>query len=1187
MAASPPPNSTHSEIWEQYNRATWSLEAGLKQFLSQWHGEATSKKLSKNPFKPQEFNLEIDDRDYDDLVADGAADVNNEPITSFNRDFLSLFKNVLMVPSGPANNKYQPNGDLLWGGILEVEAIAEAAQSIEPVNYSLVCFNKKIPASAGFFAAHRKYAQLREEVFGLTDLFLAPGVATDLKERFRPVFISLTEDRHDQNGQNLPTNSDDTLLQSPYEASRGFHLKPAVVRKIDDKLRTLQIAELVHRPDKDAFVAALDSIYEETLEGRLEDLISTDPAAGKPSELWQRVEEKRKEFARYLIWLRTLGIAGGSENNWTDYFYFCVPDLSGYLHAVTISTANPINKALFHLIDRNATTLFHRSLLRLAVREIDSRIEIESHARRAAVAAIMSRNMSHNIGSHVTPRASLDLVRARLESVGGDIPKQSKSFKVLNNLKYRLDEYIQKKADFLAEITTEPLATTKSALFYREVIAPFVQNSLLMDNIAANEKINFNDSALSKNCLKIRVFSNGKELKGDFSCQHKSPNLYNYPDELPYSLTCAEHSQELVLQHVENGEHEVEVELPGPLGEFAFFGVLENYIRNAAKHNKKAFEREQVLGIRIDISEPADAKERLHYYELRISDNLSKGEKLTNQIKEYLKADIVEKKDGRLKREAWGIAEMKICATLLRGSSAFNDMSDNLRVETGSNDSVGLIMRLMKPKKACIVKPEVNQETTEALQKCGVWVFSKLEDLYEYLSHTTEESETDVHPISSFRFAVFDYSSKSPTVDELKRITDLLPHLPFRVLLTVSNENAELIASTLGKEFALTTTDKIDIPADEDPAMAANAIVEWCWRHWVQERFIKRVNKDGMAQLHVYLEQAAKEEPTATWINRAQRFNEASGALTLAVWDSRPSCNTNISPSGEHLLYDRHGGILRARNTFRKAIFKIRDFSSDNYYNYLDKLSSDFTLIYSPQFPAEDFTAWSLPWEIAEAALLKIIIVDERVAERAFDKLEDKDIGFIRDRLISKFSELKGTQGLARFYLAWASRVYICTDRAVLSAEGESLVQPLHKSLKEIASRPKTVLALGGPETSVTHYPATNSNEGEPIQAEMLVIHQGILDDIVKESLSTNDSSGEELEARKKEMARQLLSGLRQKFPFVIVDSGRGRPHTLPEKEKFLPFSLVQDYLLGQRVSKYSMARVAMSLTRRRTRADE
>jgi len=822
-----------------------------------------------------------------------------------------------------------------------------------------------------------------------------------------------------------------------------------------------------------------------------------------------------------------------------------------------------------------------------------SEADLRTHATRAAVGAIMSRNMSHNIGSHVSPRATLERIGKRLldftDTQGLD---EGAKHHVEIRLKTQLDEFIQKKADFLAEITTEPLATTKPAFFYREVIVPFIQNSLLMDNLAANEDVNFAAPNGQQNRLTIRVFYNDQEISGLFSCQHANSEQYYYPPRLPYSLLCScstdkgPINEDLIFERCgsfddSGGFHnaDVEIELPGPLGEYAMFGLLENYIRNVAKHNREVFSDQNSLELQIDLFEPDSATERLEYYSFRITDNLSRNRELASsedqpawtlkdQIEKYLTSDIIEN-DGFLKREAWGLAEMKICASLLRGSSDFSGIAESLRVELHKG-RIAFTGKLMKSKKICVVAPVVNQIQRERLKEQGVWVFADIDELDEYFSN-------DSHLLSpvSFRFAFIDMGTRRHDDKLISTLKKLMQELPFRIVLRAKGNLVKDIERALGAHKTVITEESLDLTA------SADHLYQTCWEIWVRGRF-SETNAPG-AQLHVYLQQPAGQQPTQQWSDHGQSFNSGNKFLNLVVWRQEQGPDvTTIKKNVHHLIYDRHGDVLK----WRVPAIEMDNFPDAHYYNVLDKASSDFTLLFSPPFPPTITSPWPLPWEIAEAALLRVVVVDERIAERAFDIISHRNLVSLRLRLGSKFKDSlpKGdAQSVRRFHLAWASRVFIATHRVSRISEYEH--RSLHRSTDRLESMPKLVIDLDGGITTVKHYPSANAAL-ELIKAEMLIIHQGVLDQVV-EDLLEKDSGARDMDRRKKEVLREVVAGLEREFPFVIINSGRGIPHSLPGDQKFLPFSIVQDYLLGQRIAKYCLARVALPLRRRRTKEKE
>ena len=319
------------------------------------------------------------------------------------------------------------------------------------------------------------------------------------------------------------------------------------------------------------------------------------------------------------------------------------------------------------------------------------------HGLQAAVSAVMSRNVAHNLHSHITPRVTLEKIRERLKDLNyGNL------LEVIQDLRDRWDIYLHRRSDFLAEVTSEPLMTTEPRWFYREVVLKLAENVLWMDNIAANEGIYIDR-------LKFKVWINGEEMKATYRCCPSSsscncPSITFPDDPLPYPMRCqtcrTRHGTTTeVLTAVSIEGEDVEVELPGPVGEHAFYGFLENFVRNAAKHNKDKLNGVRCLEVWMCLREEND-----EFYSLRIWDNVSDPCKVKD-IQQQIRQELIDS-EGKLRRQAWGIAEMKVTAALLAGCLDFTRMGEFLEVEQRPScschkNSNGLVyrLRLMRPRR--------------------------------------------------------------------------------------------------------------------------------------------------------------------------------------------------------------------------------------------------------------------------------------------------------------------------------------------------------------------------------------------------------------------------------------------------------------------------------------------------------
>jgi hypothetical protein len=96
---------------------------------------------------------------------------------------------------------------------------------------------------------------------------------------------------------------------------------------------------------------------------------------------------------------------------------------------------------------------------------------------------------------------------------------------------------------------------------------------------------------------------------------------------------------------------------------------------------------------------------------------------------------------------------------------------------------------------------------------------------------------------------------------------------------------------------------------------------------------------------------------------------------------------------------------------------------------------------------------------------------------------------------------------------------------------------------------------------------APNGAEDQSRFFDIAIIHQGLLETFIK-------SASER---------QEFLSSLAKCIPVVVVSSGRGIPTDVQmnRKVKFLPFSLVERYLLGGSIAKIGLTSLCMKLTRR------
>jgi len=301
--------------------------------------------------------------------------------------------------------------------------------------------------------------------------------------------------------------------------------------------------------------------------------------------------------------------------------------------------------------------------------------EIQSHALHSAVAAIMARNMSHNIGSHVLNSVSVtpqNLVEMQ-----------------------NLTKYVQQRMDFIAMITSEFPSWTFPARFVWDIMSWFYKQSLILDYIAEGEGLRAYDFTKNdnsqKNRLKVKVIilkKNGKEKPIDIT----DPGVGNFED--------------------------VWVAIPGGIIGFqAIYVILEGIIRNSAKHGWVQKKKNNLKNLEITI-EVTDDPEK-DYVTVFVGDNIEQEEINEEKAKSLLPPEedknedkwpihwkmnkkIIEpliKTTGEIAPENWGIKELKIAAAFLQRNFNILQVSDeSIFFKENGESFTGLIKAKAVPK---------------------------------------------------------------------------------------------------------------------------------------------------------------------------------------------------------------------------------------------------------------------------------------------------------------------------------------------------------------------------------------------------------------------------------------------------------------------------------------------------------
>ncbi len=265
--------------------------------------------------------------------------------------------------------------------------------------------------------------------------------------------------------------------------------------------------------------------------------------------------------------------------------------------------------------------------LELLFVEEEVKREIAKHALRAAIAAIMSRNMSHNIGSHVLARISSKGINGFPESENtGNIVKglqkdESKAKEVIlwgRDIRI-LSQYLQQRQDFIAQIATEWPEWTYPAWLMKDIMRWFLSQKHLLNYIGSSEDLcahfygcqeGSNPDCESKFPVRFHVLRSCKEIWDKSIWENGTQNKMGVElwktkieehcsggacskDGCAVKGNCsAGDASKLILLFTSKDhtcccpDEDIQVAIPGGIiGYHAFYTILENVIRNGAKHS--------------------------------------------------------------------------------------------------------------------------------------------------------------------------------------------------------------------------------------------------------------------------------------------------------------------------------------------------------------------------------------------------------------------------------------------------------------------------------------------------------------------------------------------------------------------------------------------------------------------------
>lgn len=787
--------------------------------------------------------------------------------------------------------------------------------------------------------------------------------------------------------------------------------------------------------------------------------------------------------------------------------------------------------------------------------------EIKKHALKSAKAAIMARNMSHNIGSHI-----LSYLKARLNSITSIMEKN-----VIENFIEKVDagqiklhrlfreelieiarleeevelpfliglgrfvNYLQERQDFIATIATDYIPYFSSINFKdfvfdelnydykierhsndktQEQLNQYKTHNILLDNIARSEEFTRSDISLN-----FRAFDGINDPNGDLNTLRK-----------------------------------LVVDLPGGIiGRQALFSIFENLIRNAAKHGGKKADRKLILTIDADMNYSDEL------IEFTITDNNGNASNDTIRfLKSALQEDLIDD-DGKLLETNKGIKEMRISAAWLRNQNIGDRVDPDFFQVSKIDGNIRFTFYLLKPQKMAVIgnfDQATVQKANARIKNSGWHVFT----VSEYVAGGNK----------NFRLALV---SKDVRSEDRERICDVSPS---RVVTDLAIDLEQLCTEPdLDKTY------------------------ERYYHQWVA-RVVHSQREINGSQVSQELPQIVivDGDKTSQIQDNFDEDKSESAFLNDHVKVLKNAIPKETTKEGE----EQPLNLERARILFKKhndSSIEFENFRNANrkWYGNLDFLEGISGHNSTDRLIRQEVIDRHWVHKMIESSVARVTIFDERIWSivTGIDQTP-----FAEDNVIQSLLEIlvhvpPGDEKLDRFKATLSEQKQLTEaieDKILVhklnEVDANALISQIfginafkHEVLWKKGIRVLNIIARGSHfdvvdtrNTTIGRLDCDNwpelsynqkDNEWAVSDSHFVLIHQGLLDKMY------DQFSRSSTEQKTTDQIDRFFGYLKSAFPASvkhIVHSGRSKPYNLPRGSAFIQFSSLENALFD---CKYSL----------------
>lgn len=811
---------------------------------------------------------------------------------------------------------------------------------------------------------------------------------------------------------------------------------------------------------------------------------------------------------------------------------------------------------------------------------------IKLQATRAAISQVMARNMSHNIGSHVLSKLLKDDQIKQiffknkgkddgdkvqnLDDINAILTNNKLFYQCLNALKdidikkndeictpsesdkkeketnesllaYFFD-YLKARMDFLADVTTSTPVMENAKGLYNDMVKPFIKNRVLNDRISGLDKFYYKITVCKPDSTK----NNGNSCE---SVTEKTKCSYRVDD-------------------INSNHNDIQLSIPNDvLGVQAFYTILENIIRNTAKHGTKPFKKEKQNGSEVGVEMPFEFTIKVEDALQKFADYQNYNSKTDLHLDEYYCISIFDNCDLNTETEI--------------NLSEYTTEDDKKKTEIYEAKTIeevkkNRIIKIKKVDKLVIDQNFIlNKSILEDNQlRHGGWGLIEMDASAAYLR------KIDVELIDSDEYSITDFYGVSPVTEDnqlciYQAYAEQDKYLGYRFFIRKPQEilivgDVNQILSSCKKESSESDTTKqlnelknkgIWIKSEDEieKAIKKNTIfphrlivIDKAYTELLptiqnNPQFSRRILKDlCAAKIRILL---SCDIPNKLDQNIKQLWQYYYTSETFKKYD-----NSNGNKGSK---YDSHGQYY---------ISYVED--GYNFVEICFSATKHFFIV-SSKFPQKELNMdYSWP--------LNIVVIDERI--QYFAKYGKYAFQNLCIGNTCAAVENGNNTNCRHDNRVPYSMLYKKTNILVPEMESDCNLNEQNFSNKTNGEEQYDKIIKYIKNNFVTAVLSQKPNTINIEKTEFLVIHLGIIEKLI--TAWNNKKAGTTYDKENKDKVGEFIRDkilkssdgnsitdevLNSLYNRVIVTSGRGKPHNLPDDIRYLNFSVISQYMVTQR----------------------